>query len=440
MKRTFLSLVLLIIVFLTGCQQTPNAVNVIGKFTDFLEDVEEVPFIMYETPLRIDSIETIRGLELVFNAHVSVPEVDGYSVIEVDKEKFDKKVFQKVMDYFHPGQQWIEEPELTKREIIETINELTTSEDANEPFVLIYIEELKNRLGSAPDEISPEIFSLDKIASGNSFYAYNKNSETAEYSVLAGQLDGNTYQYRRDKDEYWKREEQAETRQELSNFASMEPSISLEKALAIAEKAKTDLNADPSMKLSYYTKSIGYKNNKPCSVGWEFSFMRDCNGLQAKYIGEWSTWKGSPPPSNASPWEYEFMFITVDEKGIVKYDTRGAGKEKRVRFSNIELLDFESIFERIKQQLVYNHVYKPDDMEEHYVTVFDIELSSALINAKDQSNVGRLIPAWVILYDFHEKYKGDNEYTVHHCHLYLNAIDGSYIEPRVDIAILSNIS
>ncbi len=140
------------------------------------------------------------------------------------------------------------------------------------------------------------------------------------------------------------------------------------------------LNADPMMLLSYSTKSIFYKNEKASSAAWEFCYMRDCNGLQASYVGDWTKWKGSPDPVNGSPWGLEFMFITVDDKGIAKYDTRGAGRQKSILFKNVELMAFDDILERIKRQLVYNHAFKPESVEESSVVVREIKLGSSLVN------------------------------------------------------------
>ena len=62
-------------------------------------------------------------------------------------------------------------------------------------------------------------------------------------------------------------------------------------------------------------KAIAYNDKGLQGIGWIIFFIRDCGGLQATYMDEWRIWKGSPPPSNAAPWESEYMYIIVDENG-----------------------------------------------------------------------------------------------------------------------------
>ena len=432
-KAARLALVLFAVVCLVACQPTPEKAPVIGKAGDYLEAVEETPFQPYKAPSTIQESEEISGINLKMDAVVTVPDTNGYSVMEVSKEVYDVDTYKGVMSYFHPDKSWIKQPELTKEKIVERIAYYQTSSDLESPSIKQTIQELQGLLEEAPDETEYEPFSFDEIGNEGWFYAYCRNQNNGTSSILAGQLNSNTYQYRKNSDEYWVREENIETTQEENDFLNMTPSISLEEAQKTAEKALRDLNADSNMLLSYHTKSISYKNDKAISVGWEFCYMRDCNGLQASYVGGWDKWRGSPDPVNAAPWDAEFMFITVDDRGIEKYDTRGAGRQKSVLYKNVELMAFDDILKRIKQQLVYNHAYQEASMEEYSVTVREIKLVSSLVNVKDYPDVGRLIPAWDIVYDYYERYAGEVEPYVYHCHTYLNAIDGSYIEPRTDL-------
>lgn len=431
MKRSLAIMLLAIMFILIGCQQTPENVPVVGKARDYLEDVKETPFQPYVAPSNIQESEQISGLNLKMDAEVTVPDTDGYSVMEVSKEIFDIDTFKQAMNYFQPDGTWVKQPVLTKADIVQRIAEINTGEAAESTEAQEYLQQLQEQLEEAPEEAEYVPFTFDDISNESMFFAFCRNQDDGLYSVLVGRLNGNGYQYRRDSDVYWVREKEAETDQEKRDLSSMSPDISLEEARKIAEQALRDLNADPMMLPSYHTKSISYKNYKAVSAAWEFCYMRDCNGLQASRVGDWSKWKGSPDPVNAAPWSAESIIIIVDEKGIAHFDTRGAGRQKSVLFNNVELMAFDDILERIKQQLVYNHAYKDEHTEQNSVVVREINLSSSLVNVKDRPDVGRLIPTWDVVYDFYEKYTGE-EATVERCHTYLNAIDGSYIEPRVD--------
>lgn len=361
-----------------------------------------------------------------------MPETDGYSIMEVSKDSFDVDTYKAVMSYFHPDGSWIKEPALTKEDIVQRIANYQATGDAESPSIKQTIQELQGLLEEAPDETEYEPFSFDEIGNEGWFYAYCRNQNNGTSSILAGQLNSNTFQFVRDSDEYWIYEGNAETEQEKKDLSSMTPSISVEDAQKVADQALRDLNADPNMLLSCHTKSVFYKNETATSAAWGFRYMRDCNGLQASFVSGWDIWKGSPDPVNAAPWDAEGIFIIVDDEGIAMFDTRGAGKHKSVLFKNVDLLPFDDILERIKQQLVYSHAYMADYDDKKSVVITDIKLASSLVNIKDRPDVGRLIPTWDVAYDFYETLKGEEEPFVYHCHIYLNAIDGSYIEPRTD--------
>ncbi len=431
MKRLLAIVLMTMLLIMAGCQQTPEKAPIIGKAVDYLENVEETPFQPYEAPSSIKESEEISGLDLKIDAEVTVPDTDGYSVMEVSKQVFDVDTYKIIMNYFHPDEPWFKEPVLTKDEIIQKIAYYQETSDLEIPENKETIQELQDQLADAPEEAEHNPFFFDEISNEGDFYAYCKNKDDGIYSVLSGRISSNHYQYVRVSDEYWLPEEGIETDQEKNDFLNMNPSISLEEAQKKAQQALRDLNADPAMLLSLHTKSISYKNDKATSAGWEFYYTRDCNGLQASYVGSWDIWKGSPAPVNMAPWEQECTFIIVDDKGIAVYDIRGAGRQNKVLYKNVELLAFDDILERIKQQLVYNHAYQQESVEEYSVVVNEIKLVSSLVNVKDQPDVGRLIPSWDVVYDYYERFAGEKEPSVYHCHTYFNAIDGSYIEPRV---------
>lgn len=431
MKRILALVLLLMVLIITGCQQTPDKAPVIGKALDYLENVAETRFAPYEAPPSINESEEISGLSLKIEAEITVPEADGYTVMEISKQAFDVNTYKEIMNYFCPDEPWFKEPVLTKDEIVERIAYYQANSDLDIPENKETIQELQDQLEDAPDIAEYKPFSFDEIGNDGDIYAYCINKKESALSILAGRLDSNYFQYRRDSDEYWLPEEGIETEQEKNDFKNMNPSISVEEAQKKAEQVLHDLSTDPALVLSYAAKLISYKNEKAASAGWRFCYTRDCNGLQASYVGDWEIWKGSPAPVNTAPWDQECTFIIVDDKGIAAYDSRGAGKQNKVLYNNVKLLPFDDILERIKQQLVYNHAYHVESVEEASVVVNGIKLGSSLINVKDHPEVGRLIPSWIVDYDYYEKLVGENEPFVYHCHVFLNAIDGSYIEPRV---------
>lgn len=128
------------------------------------------------------------------------------------------------------------------------------------------------------------------------------------------------------------------------------------------------------------------------------------------------------------------MVIVVDDTGaIAQYDSRGAGEQDEILRQDATLLPFDEILGRMQQQLIYHHAYQSDAVAECAVYVYQIRLASALINVRDRQDVGHMVPAWEILYEFRERRKGESTPAGFDCCLYLNALDGSYIEPKAYI-------
>jgi hypothetical protein len=59
-----------------------------------------------------------------------------------------------------------------------------------------------------------------------------------------------------------------------------------------------------------------------------------------------------------------------------------------------------------------------------------------MINTANDTNIGRMIPTWQVCYDLKIDYE-DATFVQYHLSTLFNAIDGSYIEPRVEPEIYS---
>ena len=80
--------------------------------------------------------------------------------------------------------------------------------------------------------------------------------------------------------------------------------------------------------------------------------------------------------------------------------------------------------------ILYPRCRETKQKEYYYVEVTEIRLGSALIDIPGKRTVGYQIPVWDTSYNFYERYENERTATVYKCHVYLNAINGKYIEPR----------
>lgn len=432
MRRASILIIAIASLLTAGCQSTPYTTPVIGKAADYLENVAEVEYVPYNAPEHVQFSNKIKELSLTIDANVNIPLVDGYSIMEVQKATFLDQDYIKIMDYFQPNSLWYDKPELTKSDIIEKIGDAYSSGNADNTENQIYIDYLKSLLETAPEETTLKDFSFEDYSNGQAFAAYCKNADLT-YSSISGIYGENSLRFVHDAEVRVMREEYLESDDALRSDFIKEPDISMNEALDLAQQVMYDLKFDPMMKLSYAEKAVGYKNLTSITLGWEFIFMRDCNGLQSHYIDNYDLWLTSAAPSNAAPWDKECLFIFVDENGVSKIDLRGAGNHTACLFENVELLPFDEILTRIKNQLVYQHAYQDAKVEDYSVSVFQINLTSSLVNVKDRPDIGRMIPTWEVVYYFRIKY-AEKETEEFKLHTLFNAIDGSYIEPRVSIA------
>lgn len=346
----------------------------------------------YYAPSKVVAREQSETLLIDIDAEVILPQKGGFCIAEIQKEAFRENDIATVMDYFQPDAVWLMKPALSENQ--------------------------------------SEKFNLNRVPDQSIYFAFTYQPNYQAWAVIGGQFGGNYYQYRRNINEFWITKDNAEGYEEENDLKTIQPQISLEDAQIIAEKCLKDLNVDSMIKQLYVTKSICYNDGAQTSAGWKFCFTRDCAGLQTAFVGDCSTWVGSPDPVNAGPWSLECIFVTIDSSGVAIYDTRGAGRQNKIIEGEVKLIEFEHILQTIKRQLVLNHSVQPDFVKEYYVEVTEIRLGSALIDIPGKRTVGYQIPVWDTSYNFYERYENERTATVYKCHVYLNAINGKYIEPR----------
>ena len=421
---------------LSACQPTPKTEPVVIKAEEYLAHTPQPQASAtpapYPAPDRVEYQGEDRGLSLTIDAPVILPEGARYMVVQVKKAALDEEFYGDAMAFFFPDGQWVREPRETKRDILERMAALTPLAETD-PNVAAELAALQQRLAQAPEDSEAVPFSLAEAEPDAYFTAYHYDRDTAQYAVFTGKLDGNTFQFRRRDQGFWVRESGAETDGEREDFAACDPAMDPQAALSIATEAMEALGADPQMQLALQEKALFYENGAAAARGWIFFFTRNCYGLQASYRDSWRLFRDSKP-SHAAPWKNEYMVIVVDDTGaIAQYDSRGAGEQDEILRQDATLLPFDEILGRIQQQLIYHHAYQSDAVAECAVYVYQIRLASALINVRDRQDVGHMVPAWEILYEFRERRKGESTPVSFDCCLYLNALDGSYIEPKAYI-------
>lgn len=439
MKKSILSLICICcMIAAVSCQKTPENANVLSV-RDFLENLAETPFVPYEAPERVKANETRSGLNIFFDAAVTVPAASAYGITEVRQVQYTEDDYLRLMEYFSPGTTWVNRPEQTKADMIRQYYEIQNSDRFTESEKEEY-ESLLEAAKYAPEVALTTPFSIKQAMEQGRGYAWSTGDEGKPSESFSFYSTTWNWQYMRvasasimQKD--FLQPEYTESDALLLPDFAHDPLISKDDACAVAWKLIEEMGLASDFAVYTAEKAIAYEGREPSTYGWQFIFTRTSNGLQAPFdFDGWATWETSPQPAYAAPWSREMISIFVDPDGIYKCDVRGLSAETKVMYENVTLLPFDQLLERIKKQLVYQHAYQEEGVTGQMVTVSSITLGLSVINEKDKPGYGMLIPSWTVEYRFSYNedafdYNFDTE-TV------FNAIDGSYIEPRASAGML----
>lgn len=433
MKKRILSLICICcMIAAVSCQKTPENVNVLAR-GNFLEGLVGTPFVPYEAPERIKANEKRSGLNIFFDAEVTVPAASAYGITEVRQVQYTEDDYLRLMEYFSPGTTWINRPEQTKADMIRQYYEIQSSNRFTEPEKEEY-EYLLEAAEDAPEVAEMTPFSIKQAMEQGQGYAWSIGDEGKLSESFSFYSTTWNWQYMRVastsvmQQDFLQPEYTESDALLLPDFA-YDPLISKDDACAIAWKLIKEMGLASNFAVYTAEKAIAYEGREPNTYGWQFIFTRISNGLQAPFdFDGWVTWKTSPQPAYAAPWSREMISIFVDPEGVYKCDVRGLSAETKVMYENVTLLPFDQLLERIKKQLVYQHAYQEEGVTGQMVTVSSITLGLSVINEKDKPGYGMLIPSWWV--DYVSSYKQYGEENHFNNTTIFNAIDGSYIEPR----------
>ena len=415
----------------SACQATPEQDVVVNKSEDFSEKLTEATDLFYAAPDRVEQQSTIHGLDLKFNAKVVMPISAGFRVVEIEQTHFTIEDCKRFMDYFEPGASWIQQPVDTKADVRYRMFRIENSNRFDEYEKQEYRRTFEAELQAAPESVDFVSANADTFSDSKVTPIWSPH-EDGSRSFFSMRLSGDYVLYKRDVESgIYQRDNFLPSDIEYNDF-NEDPLIPEADALKIVQKAMDDLNLAPELTLLSSEKGISYQFREPISRGWLFIYTRINGGLQAPYdFFGYVVWGASPAPSHVGPWDQEALLVFVDDEGFYCFDLRGAGREVKKLYDNVQLLPFSDLLERIQAQLVYQHSYHDESVESVEVQVNTISLVSSLIDIADHPGYGLLIPSWKVEYQLTLVYK-DKEAKIEKVDLstIFNAVDGSYIEPR----------
>ena len=437
-----LSALLLACCFTTACQPTPSQSPVVNKGGDYLEGLEETPFEPYAAESHADRTAKRNGIRMQFDADVIIPETSGYAVYEAERLSFTAAEHMAFIEHFLPNAALVEKPVWTKEYYAAEITKAYQFMALTGRSLESYIERLKQQMDSAPENAKETPLDLSAMANGAHYTAYAPAGENV-YSYFAGEIGGDDFLYTRDAycrcyDEMMLAAD-AELSEQYGGDFAIEPAITEQAAVNLAEQSLTALGIEDMKPLTCSRMCIYGSVGDIVGRGWAVTFTRDCGGLTVPYDIGGSSGNVNDVPALSAPWGQEVLTVGIDSAGICYFTLKGACTVTKKLYANVPLLGYDKLLDRIENQLFYHHAFSADGVKNPCITVKEIRLCAALVNVADRPNIGRYIPAFEVAYSYQFTYGGSDDVVKQDLSMYFNAIDGSYIEPRVNADTLNSI-
>lgn len=437
-----LSALLLACCFTTACQPTPSQSPVVNKGGDYLEGIEETPFEPYAAEEHADRTARRNGIRMQFDADVIIPETGGYAVYEAERLSFTAAEHMAFIEHFLPNAALVEKPVWTKEYYAAEITKAYQFMALTGRSLEGYIERLKQQMDSAPENAKETPLDLSAMANGAHYTAYAPAGENV-YACFAGEIGGDDFLYTRDAycrcyDEMMLAADAELSEQYGGDFAT-EPAITEQDAVKLAEQSLTALGIEGMKPLTCSRMCVYGSVGDIVGRGWAVTFTRDCGGLTVPYDIGGSSGNVNDVPALSAPWGQEVLTVGVDSAGICYFTLKGACTVTKKLYANVPLLGYDELLDRIENQLFYHHAFSADGVKNPCITVKEIRLCAALVNVADRPNTGRFIPAFEVAYSYQFTYGDSDDVVKQDLSMYFNAIDGSYIEPRVNADTLNSI-
>ena len=437
-----LSALLLACCFTTACQPTPSQSPVVNKGGDYLEGIEETPFEPYAAESHADRTAKRNGIRMQFDADVIIPETDGYAVYEAERLSFTAAEHMAFIEHFLPNAALVEKPVWTKEYYAAEITKAYQFMALTGRSLESYIERLKQQMDSAPENAKETPLDLSAMANGAHYTAYAPAGENV-YACFAGEIGGDDFLYTRDAycrcyDEMMLAADAELSEQYGGDFAT-ELAITEQDAVKLAEQSLTALGIEGMKPLTCSRMCVYGSVGDIVGRGWAVTFTRNCGGLTVPYDIGGSSGNVNDVPALSAPWGQEVLTVGIDSAGICYFTLKGACTVTKKLYANVPLLGYDELLDRIENQLFYHHAFSADGVKNPCITVKEIRLCAALVNVADRPNTGRFIPAFEVAYSYQFTYGDSDDVVKQDLSMYFNAIDGSYIEPRVNADTLNSI-
>jgi len=344
----------------------------------------ESPFQYPISPAHIDETKIVlgRGVSLVVNADVVIPQAAGYGVRQCDRDGFTLEEYQTMINYFLPDAKWVP-------------NQTEPGFQTNGAYDLSDMDfSSRTTLSVEQDGV---MYSVSMGADQHMFYFERSDGMVYREGYLVG-------------DEEMERDFGAVIREPIA--------LTREAAQTQADQVLVDLGIR-FWQLDKAERACMFEEGNSSNVlsrGWDFGYVLSSAGLPARGNSGWLGMKYDPLDYCAS--DAGSLWIYVDDHGVTCFYWMNRYSPRAAMYTNVEIIGADAAMTLAKARLA--RIFTSGDMGITQIELFEIRLSSLLIAYPDEldsetyfddelRDMALLIPTWDVSCRFTYK-GGDIEY------------------------------
>ena len=441
MKKAFLFLLLFIVVFVLGCKETPEEVYVISKEENLLEQIVDITIVEDQeitTPSHIDEVvyEKKNLCSIIVDAATHMPNVTEFPVVKITPEKIPQSVLDLLIQEFFPSQLFYLKPkEKSRDQISEEILQLTEDMENMElgsddiETAMNVLEQLKEAFADAPETVQIEyvdpVFVEQEETKYEIFSAYTDSGyQQPSWVDVINSTDGSLWNMLTiyiDRDRIFLPMDHAETYMDKTEFPE-------EEALSLANKLLQTLGID-----GFEVMEIDEAYAETAEeYGYAVRYRRSINGMPVT-DSQIIDYTGNHTPM-AARWNSDTICIRIGKHGVTAFEWDNYGHIDEVLSSNVELMEFNSIYDIARQQLKNKFAWIENKNVGYTQKVYidRIAFEYRCVAKKNTNGEFILVPAWNFYGNILCENKDGTSFLQYEgrddiCHLSINAIDGTVI-------------
>ena len=465
--KQLILIIIIMVVFVSACQQDPEKQAVANKGGDEFEerlmrksssenDVSYFSFKEFK-----DNFELKDGLtSIAIDAKVEIPNVQRYPVVLVKPVPVTDADVKRIANVLMPGARYYKMPEaMTKEQIenaivykelfIKNMNDSLKDNKITQALIqqaldAIKTEEeeimqLKKEYEKAPESIKLDMASLilkdieneyGEIKRSDYIYAILENADIACFVASVNDNGGSNVSFNREIPIYSLYDNMTTNTKDIPE---KDIDLSFEEAVVIAKQTIENMKLDLHLSAAI-TDLKGISNYTSGYPSYIFHFSKMIHDVPTTYEESRGT-DLIDMDDYRDTVEYEDMQIVINDNGIVHFEYRSKHDVIEVINNDVWLMTFEDMYEKAKDAFEYNYDkvnFLQDDVliqsPKEVITIDRITLGLMRINKKDDYDTYWLIPVWDFfgsIYYPETEETGNNGYN---SFLTINAIDGSVID------------